>query len=147
MKTETNDLIYFCAMTEYVSRITRNRRGTVVTALGKEGIEKELRDAQVNHCLSFEQVSEEWIDHYRIPEGDFETVERCRYSVPDYVDIGKLYAYLTEDISGGENTAETLISIFTSFLSDEISDFNTDLYYQNLSYLAECYYSGEIIIA
>lgn len=145
MKINFNDLFYVCSMIEYVARITKNKRGIIARTLGNSGIAKELHDAEVNHCLSFEQVADEWIEHYHISEGDFETIKNCRYSVPDYCDIGKLYAYITEDISDGTDIAETLTKLFCSFLSDEISDFNTDLYYQNISYLEACYNAGTIL--
>lgn len=63
---ERNDYFYVCALIEYISRATRNHRGDVVRTIGKEGIEKLLYDAQVNHCLSFEQVSDEVIEYYKI---------------------------------------------------------------------------------
>ena len=82
---ERNDYFYLCSLIEYTARKTLNKRGTIVRALGKKGIEKQLYDAEVNHCLSFEQVS------------------------------------------------------------DEISDFNTDLYYQNPSYLEWSYREGYLL--
>ena len=54
---EKNDYFYVCSLIEYIARETKNRRGTVVEALGERGIKKQLQDAEVNHCLSFEQVS------------------------------------------------------------------------------------------
>lgn len=46
---------------EFIGRKTKNKRKKVVNVLGEQGILKQLYDAQVNHCLSFEQVSEELI--------------------------------------------------------------------------------------
>lgn len=40
----------------------KNRRRVIVKALGEAGVKKMLRDAEVNHCLSFEQVSDEISD-------------------------------------------------------------------------------------
>ena len=80
---ERNDFFYVCSLIEYTARQTRNKRGTITEALGREGIEKQLYDAQVNHCLSFEQVSDEVIEQYKIPEGDFDTITGCRYTVPE----------------------------------------------------------------
>ena len=85
-----NDLFYVCALIEYTARKTKNHRSFVVEKLGIDGIDRQLRDAGVNHCLSFEQVSDEIIEKYDIKDGDFDTVSVCRYSVPDPVDIGKL---------------------------------------------------------
>ena len=78
-KKERNDYLYVCSLVEYIARRTNNRRGAVVTALGKEGIRKQLYDAEVNHCLSFEQVSDEVIGQYQIRQGDFDTITDCKY--------------------------------------------------------------------
>ena len=82
---EKNDFFYVCALIEFTARKTRNKRGVIVRAMGEEGVKKELYDAEVNHCLSFEQVS------------------------------------------------------------DEISDFSTDLYYRNPSYLEWSYREGRLL--
>ena len=72
---EQNDFFYVCSLIEYVARITKNRRGVVVEKLGEKGIRKQLHDAEVNHCLTFEQVGDEIIEWYRIPE---ESLTRSR---------------------------------------------------------------------
>ena len=38
-----------------------------------------------------------------------------------------------------------LINIFNSFISDEISNFNSDLYYQNPDYLEWSYREGKLL--
>lgn len=142
---ERNDYFYVCSLIEYTARKTLNKRGTIVKALGEKGIDKQLYDAEVNHCLSFEQVSDEIIEQYNIQQGDFDTITDCKYTVPGYMDIGKLYSIMIEDCAKpGEETKE-LIKIFCSFISDEISDFNTDLYYQNPSYLEWSYREGYLL--
>lgn len=58
---EQNDLFYVCSLIEYVARKTKNKRKVIVEKLGAGGVRKQLYDAEVNHCLSFEQVSDELI--------------------------------------------------------------------------------------
>ena len=140
-----NDLFYVCALIEYTARKTKNHRSFVVEKLGIDGIDRQLRDAGVNHCLSFEQVSDEIIEKYDIKDGDFDTVSVCRYSVPDPVDIGKLYATIVKDKEDGTQEAEAVMKVFSSFISDQISNFNSDLYYQNPSYIEESYVAGELL--
>ena len=142
---ERNDFFFVCSLIEYIARQTKNRRRVIVEALGKEGIEKQLYDAEVNHCLSFEQVSDEVIERYKIPEGDFDTITECRYEVPSFMDIGKLYSILIEDCAEPEREVDELIKIFSSFISDKISDFQTDIYYQNPSYLECSYRAGYLL--
>lgn len=142
---QKNDLFYLCALIEYTARKTYNRRGEVTKALGKKGICKQLRDAEVNHCLSFDQVSDEIIDFYKINQGNFDTISDCKYAVPDFQDIGKLYCILIEDCAEEGKEVEELMKIFSSFISDEISNFSSDVYYQNPSYLVASYKAGYLL--
>ena len=142
---EKNDLFYVCSLIEYTARKTKNRRSVIVQALGKDGIRKQLKDASVNHCLSFEQVSDELIETYHIPSGDFDTITGCKYSIPGYMDIGKLYAMMIQDCAKPGEEVEELMKIFTSFISDEISDFRTGVYFENPSYLEWSYREGRLL--
>lgn len=146
MKKKTrNDLFYVCSLIEYLGRKTYNRRGVIVDFLGTEGIAKQLKDAEVNHCLSFEQVSDELIASYGISNGQFDTISGCEYSIPSYTDIGKLYTIMISDCADEGKEIQELENIFKSFISDEISDFRTGLYYQNLDYLEWSYREGKLL--
>lgn len=140
-----NDLFYVCSLIEYVARKTKNKRGTIVKAFGKDGVLKQIKDAEVNHCLSFEQVSDEMIEQYKIIDGEFDTITGSKYRIPGFQDIGKLYSIMIEDCAEEGKEADELINIFSSFISDAISDFRTDLYYQNPSYL-ECSYRAGVLL-
>lgn len=145
-KIDFNDMFYVCMMIEYVARKTCNKRGVIIDKLGEDGIRKQIKDASVNHCLSVEQIADEWVKNYKIENDDFDTVSSCRYTVPESTDIGKLYAYLIEDLTQDtDDEVLILMDLFKSYLSDEISNFNTDLYYQNTSYLCACYKEGKVL--
>ncbi|VUX41013.1 hypothetical protein [Blautia luti] len=131
---ERNDYFYVCALIEYIARETQNHRGDIVRKIEEKGIKKLLQDAEVNHCLSFEQVRDEVIDYYKITPGNFDTISNCKYDVPSYLDIGKLYSIMIEDCAETGKEVQELMKIFSSFISDEISNFNSDLYYQNPDY-------------
>lgn len=140
-----NDYFYVCSLIEYTARKTNNRRRVIVDALGEKGIEKQLKDAEVNHCLSFEQVSDELIEDYKITDGDFDTITNCKYSIPSAQDIGKLYSIMIEDCAELGKEKDELMKIFMSFISDEISDFKTGVYYENPSYLEWSYREGHLL--
>lgn len=57
------------------------------------------------------------------------------HSIPSYLDIGKLYSIMLEDCVEQGDEVEELMKIFSLFISDEISDFRTGLYYENPDYL------------
>lgn len=142
---DRNDLFYVCSLIEYIGRITKNKRGAIIRYIGYEGIQKLLHDAEVNHCLSFEQVGDEIIEQYEIRDGDFDTITGCKYTVPGYIDIGRLYSIMIEDCVVDKDVISEMMNLFQSFISDEISNFNTDLYYQNPSYL-ECSYQAGCLL-
>jgi hypothetical protein len=101
--------------------------------------------AEVNHSLSFEQVSDELIKKYGIQEGNFDSVGNCIYEVPKHVDIGKNYYRLIEDVIGNKSITDTLYEVMTSFIAEKMSNYNSSLYYSNREYLRECYKAGMIL--
>ena len=52
---------------------------------------------------------------------------------------------MIEDCAKEGEEVEELIKIFSSFISDEISDFHTDVYYQNPDYLEWSYREGKLL--
>lgn len=77
-----------------------------------------------------------------------DNVAACRYTVPDYWTIGEVYARLIEDVTGEDEDDEQLIDhlmeVYTSWIDDAISNYNSDFYYQSRDYLFACYQEGEI---
>ena len=128
---DRDNLFYVCSLIEYTARKTKNKRGVIVEALAESGIKKQLHDAPVNHCLSFEQVSDEIVETYHIPQGTFDTITNCKYSIPGFQDIGRLYSLLIEKCAREGDIIKELIKLFNSFISDAISNFKTGVYYQN----------------
>ena len=135
-----NDLYYATSMVEYVGRKTKNRRTHIVQKLGMEGILYLIDFADVNHCLSFEQVSDELIEDYEIESGNFNSVDECKFEVPSATRIGKVYARLIESLSESEEQyAEKMYEVFTSDLPDAISDFNSSLFFAPADEIAYYY--------
>jgi len=127
---QKNNLFYVCSLIEFIGRKTKNRRATIVKILGNKELERQLELAEVNHCLSFEQVSDEIIEYFNIQEGNFDSVGSCKYNVPSFQAIGKEYQRLIIDVSSEQDKiVDVLYTVFQSFISDEISDFNSSVYY------------------
>ncbi|WP_432409215.1 hypothetical protein [Wukongibacter sp. M2B1] len=142
---DKNNVIYVCSLIEYIARATKNKVADIVKILGKKEIERQLMIAEVNHSLSFEQVSDELIEKYGIQEGNFDSVGNCIYKVPKHVDIGKNYYRLIEDVIGNKSITDTLYEVMTSFLAEKMSNYNSSLYYSSREYLRECYIAGMIL--
>lgn len=143
---EKNDLFYVCSLIEFIGRKTKNRRSTIVDILGKKELKRQLEIAEVNHCLSFEQVSDEIIEYFNIKDGDFDSIGMCKYTVPSIQAIGKEYQRLIMDVINKDSEVVTVMyDVFKSFISDEISDFNSSVYYSSPQYLKYSYLEGKLL--
>ena len=78
-------------MIEYVSRKTHNKSKDVVVRMPDKALAHQLKVAGINHCLSFEQVADEWIEDYGIPNGNYDNISKCRYEVPTVTAIVRVY--------------------------------------------------------
>ncbi len=148
MRTKIEDDVYYvCSLIEYIGRVTKNERSYVVKAIGLEGIQRLIDVADVNHCLSFEQVSDEVIEEFQIKEGSFDSVGECRYNVPRFLAIGKNYQRLISDIKAESDKgyAEILMEVFSSFLAEAMSDFNCSVYYSSREYFKACWDVGYLL--
>ena len=143
----SNDLFYVCSLIEYIGRERKLRRADVVKWLGADTLRRIYRYADTFHCEQIAKVADDFITMRSLPTGDFDNVGACRYAVPGYWDIGAVYARLIEDVSGDADPIDKLVEVYTSWMSDAISRFNSDLFYQPRGYIAECYRAGEILAA
>lgn len=64
--------------------------------------------------------------------------------MPDYWTIGEVYERLIEDIGKG-NIIEILTDVYNSWISEAISNYNSDFFYQSREYIYECYQHGQLI--
>ena len=141
-----NSLFFTCSLIEYIGRIQKQPRKIVVKLLGEEIIRRIYKYADVFHCEPIEKVAEDFIVKCKISQGDFDNVGKCRYEVPDYWTIGEVYERLIEDLA--ESTTDSIIQhtieVYNSWISDAISNYNTDFYYQSREYICTCYEEGII---
>ena len=147
MTKEKNDLLYVCSLIEFVGRMTKNRNADIVKRIGKEELTRQIKVAELNHCLTFEQVASEMVEDFEIPTGNFDSVAKCKYTVPSVIPIGSVYTDLILDIqaSSHREIVDIMYDVFISFMSDEISNFNASTYYKNPSYLYHSYIAGELL--
>ena len=142
-----NDLFFTCSLIDYISRKTKNIRSDVVNQLGKKRLEKIYDLDDVYHCDNIEQVSDEFIEDANIKTGIFDNVGECKYAIPSYWDIGKVYKRLIKQVAQSEQIGviDALIKVYNSFISPKIDDYNSSVYYENPSYIFECYRENKML--
>ena len=148
MATKNNNNLFFtCSLIEYIGRKSKRTRKEVTDFLGKERIGRIYEYADVFHCEPIEKVAAEFIEESGITEGSFDNVGECGYSIPTHWDIGKVYKRLIKMVAEDEqiSVVDALIKVYNSFISDKIDDYNSSVYYENPSYIFECYREEEML--
>lgn len=138
---KANDLFFTCALVEYIARKTKNKPVDIVNFLGKKNLEKIYELADVYHSDNIDKVSNDFIAKCRIPNGNFDNVAKCKYSVPTHWEIGKVYKRLVLMISREQksNVIDILEKVYRSPVSDLIEDYNGSFYYENPQTIYETY--------
>ena len=85
------------------------------------------------------------MEQCNIPEGKFDNVSMCRYTVPDYWDIGEVYERLIEDIYDDAEIEKGYGIFIILGLMHIFRTIIQYFYYQPRDYIAACYKAGEIL--
>ncbi len=143
-----NDLFFLCSLIEFIGRRQKLARKDVVASLGYDKVKHIYEYADILHCEPIAKVADEFIKICSIESGTFDNVAACKYDVPSYWDIGDVYTRLIQDIMklrGNTQVIDTLHEIYGSWISDSISNYNSDFFYQPRDYIRECYLEGEVL--
>ncbi|MBQ9874474.1 MAG: hypothetical protein IJM30_08410 [Thermoguttaceae bacterium] len=142
-----NDLFFVCSLIEFLGRERRLSRKEVVARLGKETIQRVYDYADVFHCEPIAKVADDFVQLRSLPTGSYDNVADCRYNVPDYWTIGKVYARLIDDVAerDGSSPIDALEKVYASWIDEAISNYNSDFFYQPRDYLFACFDEGEVL--
>ena len=130
---DANAVFFLCSLIEYIGRATKNRRIDVVVALGDRRLRKILDLADVYHSNNIERVAFDFIVEADIKEGTFDNVLACRYAIPSFWDIGKVYKRLILSVAADEglDVVVAVRKVYSSFIAAKIDDYNSSVYYDS----------------
>lgn len=141
-----NDLFFTCSLIEYIARKTKNTKKKIVEQLGKINIQKIYDLAEIYHSENIEKVADEFIEKADIKDGDYDNISGCKYNVPTYWDIGKVYKRLIIMVNNNENMyIDTLIEVLSSWIIEKIDNYNSSMYYENPDYIYQCYREKKVL--
>ena len=141
-----NDLFFTCSLIEYIARKTKNTTQEIVRKLGEENINKIYELAEVYHCENIEKVSDEFIEKAEIEIGKYDKIAECKYRIPTYWEIGKVYKRLIMMVDNNKtNYVKTLIEVLSSWIIEKIDNYNSSMYYESPDYIYECYKAGKVL--
>ena len=141
-----NDLFFVCSFIEYIARKTNNKKSYIVKKIDKKLLQKIYNLAEVYHSENIEKVSDEIIEQSKIEQGNYDIISSCKYNIPTYWDIGKVYKRLILMVNNDEKEyINTLYSVLSSWIIEKIDNYNSSMYYENPDYIYECYKEGKVI--
>ena len=142
-----NNLFYVCSLIEYISRYTKNEKKYIIEKIGKEKLKKIYTLADVYHSENIIKIRDELIVECDIKNGNYDILSKANNNnPPTYWDIGKVYQRLIIGLSDNNNEyIDKLIEVLSSWIIKKIDDYDSSLYYENPSYILECYKEGKII--
>jgi hypothetical protein len=138
MKTNDSDLFFTCSLIEFIGRECKQKRSAVIVFLGKKVISHIYKNASILHCEPIAKTADMFIKIANIPNGTYDNVTDCKYEVPDYWTIGKVFSRLIEDLVV-DNIVDTLIEVYSSSICDMISNYNTAFFYHPRGFFKEYY--------
>ncbi len=142
---EKNDLFFVCSLIEYIARKTKNKKKYIVDAIGKEKITKLYKLADVYHSENIDKVSDEIIEESNIKLGNYE-LKLNDEKRPTFWELGRIYERLIVMVNDNqEEYINTLFEVMTSWIIEHLDNYNSSLYYENPSYIYECYKEGKIL--
>ena len=143
---EENDLFFTCSLIEYIARKTKNSKKLIIEKLGEKRIEKIYKLAEVYHSEDIEQASDEFIKEAKIENGDYDIIITCKYRIPTYWEIGKVYKRLIIMVDDNPNNyIKTLMQVLSSWIIEKIDNYNSSMYYENPDYIYACYIEGKVL--
>ena len=117
----------------------------VLKKMTEERIKRIYKYADILHCEPIEKVADEFITECSMNNGNYDNIHDCKYRIPDYWDIGEVYERLIEDCFSDDEILHGIWKVYHSWISDKISNYNTDFYYQPRDYIAACYEEGDVL--
>lgn len=138
-------LFFTCSLIEQLGRTLHKSRSDIAAELGDAGLRAIYDHADVLHCEPIEKVADDAIGEFGLTAGSYDNVGQARYAVPDVWTMGKVYARLIEDVSREDDVMETLMGVYSSWIDERLSDYNSAFYYQPRDYLAECCRQGIVL--
>lgn len=141
-----NDLFFICSLIKYIARKTKNTKSYIIERLGKENIKKVYDLAEIYHSENTEKISDELIQKHKIKMGDYDIISGCKTNIPNFWELGRVYERLIIMINKNEDEyIDTLIQVLFSWIIEKIDNYNSSMYYENPSYIYECFMQKKII--
>lgn len=140
-KTE-NDIMFIGSLVEFISRKTKNRQAVVADIIGYDRLKHIYDYADVNHCLSMEDLYSELCEDITFPIGKYDMSKSYNErSIKNIYLAAKPIAFMTTDMK--LNHAEAFNKyweiIHAEWFTKYLFNWDIELYRQPSYFLVYCY--------
>lgn len=143
---EENDLFFVCSLIEYIARKTNNTKKVIIEKMGENDLKKIYKLAEVYHSENIEKVADEFIEKNKIENGNYDIIEKCKYRVPSFWEIGRVYQRLILMVDEQQdNYIKTMMEVLSSWIIEKIDNYNSSMYYENSDYIYQCYINKKVL--
>ena len=144
---DEDDLFFLCYMIERVARKLHQTNKYVVNMIGYDNLYHLISVANVLHSENPKQVEEDWIDEYKLIEGNFVITnvdnELCSI-VPTDLDMAKVYERLILDTAlSNEDYVSGVIRVYNDEICETLDNYNNGTFYEPSYVIARAYKDGE----
>lgn len=141
-----NACMYTCSLIESLCRTAKRSHSDIIGVLGYENVKRIYKYADVFHCEPIEKTTDDFIRLCHISDGAYDYVSKCEYRVPTVWEIGAVFKNIVVGIITPEDDpVKKIEEVMLSWITEQISNYNSDLYYQSPEYLICCYKEGKIL--
>ncbi len=145
-KITENDLYFLCYMIERVARKLHQRNSYVVNHISKSEWERLISLANVLHCENPLKIEDEWIEEYKLQNGEFDVMQvdfDLVQHIPTETQMGKVYTRLIIDtLLPKENYVDGLIRVYNNEICETLDNYNCSAYYEPSYVIARAYNDG-----
>ena len=145
-KITEDDLYFMCYMVERISRTIHQRNKYTVNKIGYDELVRLISLADVLHCENPLKLVNEWIEEYRLEEGDFDITDVDKElvdNIPSEISIGKMYKRLiVQTLGEDEDYVQGMLRVYNSPITEILDDYSAAGYYAPSYIIKRAYEAG-----
>lgn len=141
-----DDLYFLCYMIERIGRKLHQRNEYIVNSISREEWMRLISLANVLHCENPLKIEEEWIEEYRLQEGNFDITDvnpDLVTNIPTETQMGKVYTRLIVDTQlPEEDYVNGMFRVYNNQICRKLDDYNCAAYFEPSYVIARAYNEG-----
>ena len=134
-----NNSYYVCSFIVYTAHLTATKLAEIAILFGREHLTKISEASEALSASPMHKSVTEYIQNHLPDLAVVHSAEECENMSPDYMLVGKVLSEIA-DICKSD-----LLELLSGSFANSLMSPDSDLAYQPIEYLTNCYREGEIL--